>query len=300
MLLGCASFLLKSCLVIYSSSKHLLHTFYVSHIMCLLGLKDIKKTQTLFSRSSQSRKLVYSIFLRRTTAWCCLFQIKIENMLFLFSLFLSCLPVMLTFQSAAVISFQASTSGYFYFYSSQGTYPPWCLPSSLLFRSWWLAPKDKVFFTEASGPLISKLLLSSLPFQTHFLYTKHILFKKHTFRSAFLLWSLFTNCIDQGYLIFWKRCVSACVLKPPSHLEEFYKFLLSLPRLNEGCLDRREIHVLRDLMTFSKGSVLKAEKKSIHYNPPSFPQRKTRWMCSYFPKVVDICSLSLWSIICCW
>ena len=63
--------------------------------------------------------------------------------------------------------------------------------------------------------------------------------------------------------------------KLPSHLEEFYKFLLSLPRLNEGCLDRREIHVLRDLMTFSKASVLKAEKKSIHYNPPSFPQRKT-------------------------
>lgn len=48
----------------------------------------------------------------------------------------------------------------------------------------------------------------------------------------------------------------------PSHLEEFYKFLLWLPHLNEGCIGRREIHVLRDLVTFSKASVSKTEKEA--------------------------------------
>lgn len=49
---------------------------------------------------------------------------------------------------------------------------------------------------------------------------------------------------------------------------------------------------------FPKGHCVKNGKKSIHHNPPNFPQRKARWMCSYFPKASDICSLSLRSINC--
>lgn len=51
---------------------------------------------------------------------------------------------------------------------------------------------------------------------------------------------------------------------------------------------------------FPKSQRVKTEQESMHHKSSSFPQRKARWMCSDFSKVVDICSLSLGSIICCW
>lgn len=51
---------------------------------------------------------------------------------------------------------------------------------------------------------------------------------------------------------------------------------------------------------FPRSQCVKTEQESMHHKSSSFPQRKARWMCSDFSKVVDICSLSLGSIICCW
>lgn len=51
---------------------------------------------------------------------------------------------------------------------------------------------------------------------------------------------------------------------------------------------------------FPKSQCVKTEQESMHHKSSNFPQRKARWMCSSFSKVVDICSLSVGSIICSW
>lgn len=121
----CFCIMLACAYLLVRAARSFIHSIniYCTHTVRRAGDKDTKKTQTLFSRSSQSRRLVYSTFHRRAAAWCCLFQVKIENMLFLLVPFLSCLPMMPTFQSATVTCFQASITGYFYFHSGQGHHP---------------------------------------------------------------------------------------------------------------------------------------------------------------------------------
>lgn len=48
----------------------------------------------------------------------------------------------------------------------------------------------------------------------------------------------------------------------PSHIEELYKFLRWLPHLNEGWICRKETHVPRELVTFSKASVSELKRRA--------------------------------------
>lgn len=104
----------------------------------------------------------------------------------------------------------------------------------------------------------------------------------------FSLWFLFTNHILQGYLIFCKRCVSwwsftwfkqrsqgSLKLMPFWRVSEH---LLCLPHKNEGWISRREMHVLRDLVTFSKARVSKLKRRAypiIH--PTSHRGKQNGW-----------------------